>query len=113
MGCNAGTCHGAKDGQRGFKLSLRGYDFEFDHRALTDDIAARRFNRANPDQSLMLLKASGSIPHVGGMLTQPGERHYELLRRWIASGAEFGFGHAARHVHPVAAAESDSASRPN
>jgi hypothetical protein len=87
MGCNAGTCHGSKDGQRGFKLSLRGYDYEFDHLALTDDIAARRFNRANPDQSLMLLKASGSIPHVGGTLTQPGERHYELLRRWIAGGA--------------------------
>ncbi len=88
MGCNAGTCHGAKDGQRGFKLSLRGYDFQFDHRALTDDIGARRFNRANPDQSLMLLKASGSIPHVGGVLTRPGERHYELLRKWIASGAD-------------------------
>ena len=26
MGCNAGTCHGAKDGKVGFKLSLRGYD---------------------------------------------------------------------------------------
>ena len=87
MGCNAGTCHGSKDGQRGFKLSLRGYDFLYDHRALTDDIGARRFNRANPDQSLMLLKAAGSIPHVGGQLTQPGHRHYELLRAWIQRGA--------------------------
>ena len=26
LGCNAGTCHGAKDGKYGFKLSLRGYD---------------------------------------------------------------------------------------
>ena len=26
LGCNAGTCHGAKDGKNGFKLSLRGYD---------------------------------------------------------------------------------------
>ena len=26
LGCNAGTCHGAKDGKFGFKLSLRGYD---------------------------------------------------------------------------------------
>ena len=88
MGCNAGTCHGSKDGKRGFKLSLRGYDFLYDHRALTDDIRARRFNRANPDQSLMLLKASGSVPHVGGMLTKPGERRYEVLRQWILSGAQ-------------------------
>ena len=87
LGCNAGTCHGAKEGQRGFKLSLRGYDYAFDHRALTDDLAGRRFNRASPDQSLMLLKASGSIAHVGGQLTTPGERAYELLRRWILTGA--------------------------
>jgi hypothetical protein len=33
MGCNAGTCHGSQDGKNGFKLSLRGYDPLFDHRA--------------------------------------------------------------------------------
>ena len=33
-GCNAGTCHGAAKGKNGFKLSLRGYDPIFDHRAL-------------------------------------------------------------------------------
>ena len=36
----------------------------------------------------MLLKASGAIPHVGGMLTQPGEPYYELLKQWIAGGRE-------------------------
>ncbi len=66
MGCNAGTCHGSKDGKNGFKLSLRGYDPVYDHRALTDDIAGRRFNRAAPEQSLMLLKTTGGVPHVGG-----------------------------------------------
>ena len=85
-GCNAGTCHGAKDGKNGFKLSLRGYDPAFDHRALTDDLAARRFNRAEPDESLMLLKASGAVPHVGGVRTRPGEPYYEILRAWIAGG---------------------------
>lgn len=89
MGCNAGTCHGSKDGKNGFKLSLRGYDAIYDYRAFTDDIGARRFNRAAPDQSLMLLKSSGAIPHVGGGLTQPGERYYELLRRWIANGVSY------------------------
>jgi hypothetical protein len=87
LGCNAGTCHGSAKGKNGFKLSLRGYDPVFDHRALTDDIESRRFNRAAPEQSLMLLKASGEIPHVGGMLTQPGEPYYELLKQWIAGGA--------------------------
>ena len=86
VGCNAGTCHGAQQGKNGFKLSLRGYDPLLDHRALTDDLAGRRFNRAAPEQSLMLLKPSGGVPHVGGALFHPGEPYYELLRTWIAEG---------------------------
>jgi len=86
LGCNAGTCHGADKGKNGFKLSLRGYDPLFDHRALVDDHAGRRFNRAAPDQSLMLLKPSGGVPHQGGVLTRLGEPAYELLRQWIADG---------------------------
>ena len=41
LGCNAGTCHGAKEGKYGFKLSLRGYDPIFDVRSLKDDLAGR------------------------------------------------------------------------
>jgi hypothetical protein len=89
LGCNAGTCHGAAQGKNGFKLSLRGYDPLFDHRALTDDLAARRFNRAAPEQSLMLLKTSGAAPHTGGVLTKPGEPSYEMLKLWIAQGSKF------------------------
>jgi hypothetical protein len=89
LGCNAGTCHGAAQGKNGFKLSLRGYDALFDHLALTDDLAARRFNRAAPEQSLMLMKPSGGVPHVGGVLTKPGEPSYELIKQWIAQGSKF------------------------
>src|SRR5262245_15645695 len=88
MGCNAGTCHGAQKGKNGFKLSLRGYDPIFDHRSLTDDLKGRRFNRSAPDTSLMLLKCTGTVAHVGGVLTQPGEPYYELLRNWIADGVK-------------------------
>jgi hypothetical protein len=88
MGCNAGTCHGSKDGQNGFKLSLRGYDVAYDHRALTDDVSGRRFNRAAPDQSLMLLKPAGIVPHVGSVLTKPGDAYYEIIRAWIADGVK-------------------------
>lgn len=88
LGCNAGTCHGADKGKNGFKLSLRGYDPLFDHRALVDDHAGRRFNRSAPDQSLMLMKPAGGVPHQGGVLMRPGERRYELLRRWIAGGVK-------------------------
>ena len=61
----------------------RGYDALYDWRALADDVGARRFNRVDPDQSLMLLKSSGEVPHVGGQVTKPGEPHYELLKQWI------------------------------
>jgi hypothetical protein len=87
-GCNQGTCHGAAQGKVGFKLSLRGYDPLFDHRALTDDLESRRFNRAAPDKSLMLMKPAGAVPHVGGVLFQPGEPYYELVKQWIADGVK-------------------------
>jgi hypothetical protein len=95
VGCNAGTCHGSAEGKNGFKLSLRGYDPILDFRSLTDDLEGRRFNRVAPDKSLMLLKMSGTIPHVGGVLTQPGEPYYELIRAWIADGVKFD-GNAPR-----------------
>jgi len=88
LGCNAGTCHGAKDGKKGFKLSLRGYDPIYDLRALADDHASRRVNVASPEDSLMLLKATASVPHEGGQLIKPGQPYYEIIRNWIAGGAE-------------------------
>src|ERR1051326_3895701 len=56
VGCTQGTCHGAAKGKNGFKLSLRGYDPEYDYRALITDLSGRRFNRTDPARSLMLLK---------------------------------------------------------
>ena len=88
LGCNQGTCHGAKDGKNGFRLSLRGYDPIADVRSFTDDMGSRRVNLASPDDSLMLLKATGAVPHVGSQLTRPGHPYYEVIRQWIAEGAE-------------------------
>ncbi len=87
LGCNAGTCHGAKDGKNGFKLSLRGYDPVFDVRAFTDDLASRRVNLAAPDESLMLLKATGAVPHEGSQRTTTDAEYYAIMRQWIADGA--------------------------
>jgi WD40 repeat protein/mono/diheme cytochrome c family protein len=87
LGCNAGTCHGAKEGKNGFKLSLRGYDPETDVRSLTDDLASRRVNLASPDDSLMLLKGVAEVPHEGGRRTTVDSKYYRILRQWIANGA--------------------------
>ncbi|WP_164103855.1 DUF1549 domain-containing protein [Candidatus Laterigemmans baculatus] len=87
LGCNQGTCHGAQKGKNGFKLSLRGYDPRFDIRALTDDLASRRINLASPNDSLMLLKALGRVPHQGGALVTAGSPQHGILQSWIAQGA--------------------------
>ena len=88
LGCNAGTCHGAAKGKNGFKLSLRGYDPEFDYQALIDDLSGRRFNRVKAEESLMLLKPTAEVPHEGRQPLKPGSREYHLLREWIAQGTK-------------------------
>lgn len=88
LGCNAGTCHGSKDGKNGFKLSLRGYDPVMDITSLTDDIGSRRVNFAAPTKSLMLLKSSAEIPHEGGQLVTPKHDYYQTLEKWILDGGD-------------------------
>jgi hypothetical protein len=88
LGCNAGTCHGSAKGKNGFKLSLRGYDPEFDYQALIDDLSGRRFNRVKPEESLMLLKPTSEVPHEGRQPLKPGSREYFMIRDWIAQGTK-------------------------
>ena len=88
LGCNAGTCHGSQQGKNGFKLSLRGYDPIFDVRSFTDDLRCRRINKASPEDSLMLAKASGAVAHGGGAVMARDSASFELLKNWIASGAQ-------------------------
>jgi len=89
VGCNQGTCHGSAKGKNGFKLSLRGYDPEYDYQALVNDLSGRRFNRVAVEQSLMLLKPTGEVPHEGRQVVKPGSRYYDLLRQWIAEGTKY------------------------
>jgi hypothetical protein len=88
-GCNAGTCHGAAKGKNGFKLSLRGYDAEFDYNALVNELQGRRVNRVEPDQSLMLLKPIAQVPHEGGHVLDVGGRRYQTILQWIKEGAKY------------------------
>jgi hypothetical protein len=85
-GCNAGTCHGNQNGKNGFKLSLRGQDPGWDFDALTRDSQGRRTNTQEPAQSLILLKATGSMAHEGGRRFAVGSPEYGILLRWIAGG---------------------------
>src|SRR5437016_7768137 len=65
-GCNQGTCHGNQNGKNGFRLSLRGQDPDFDFASLTRDMLGRRTNPQEPERSLVLQKATATVPHEGG-----------------------------------------------
>ena len=89
-GCTSGPCHGAAKGKNGFKLSLRGYDPQFDYEALLYDLSGRRFNRAEPGKSLMLAKPTQEIPHGGGQRFEQTSPYYKTIFNWIAQGVPFG-----------------------
>ncbi|MBL8830697.1 MAG: S-layer protein, partial [Planctomycetaceae bacterium] len=87
-GCNIGVCHAkAGNGQNGFQLSLLGFEPLEDYDHLVKEARGRRLFTAAPDQSLLLLKASGKRPHGGGVRLEETSAGYALLRQWIAQGA--------------------------
>jgi hypothetical protein len=90
FGCNSSGCHGSAEGQNGFKLSVFGFDPAADYASLVKDSRGRRIFPAAPRHSLLLAKASGGMPHGGGLRIAPGTAEYETLHGWIAAGAPVG-----------------------
>lgn len=87
-GCNMGVCHAkAGGGQNGFQLSLFGFEPAEDFEHLVLEGRGRRLSLVSPDQSLLLMKASGQIKHGGGVRLAKSSKGYEQIRDWIAQGA--------------------------
>jgi hypothetical protein len=86
-GCNAGACHASQFGKGGFKLSVFAFAPEEDHQAIVRDGIGRRVNFLDPAQSLLLLKPTLGVPHMGGKRLEVGSVDYQILQRWLASGA--------------------------
>ncbi|MBC7856799.1 MAG: DUF1553 domain-containing protein [Pirellulaceae bacterium] len=85
-GCNAGGYHGKASGQNGFKLSLFGFDAALDHDEIVKRARGRRVSVSAPEQSLLLVKATGTVPHGGGRRLEPESEAYKTLHSWIAGG---------------------------
>ena len=101
-GCNGASCHGGVKGRGGFKLSPGAFhpkeDYEWivkggTYQVLTTEVKGERIPRveiAEPEKSLLLLKATGAVSHGGGKRFAPESPEYGKLIAWIRSGAPFG-----------------------
>ena len=89
-GCSGRECHGSFSGRGGFQLSLFGYDFEKDHKQITDDQEHNvRVDLKDPVQSLVLTKPSlDGEEHKGKKRFEKGSWEYNLILRWIQDGAK-------------------------
>ena len=86
-GCNSGSCHGSSRGKDGFHLSLFGYDPDDDHHRITREAIGRRINLEVPEESLMIEKALGRVPHTGGERFKPESEFHRTLLAWLKAGA--------------------------
>ena len=87
--CNRGGCHGKAEGQQGFKLSVFGFDARADYEALVAEGRGRRIFLSAPEQSLILTKGTGEVPHGGGKKLDRDSHHYRRIARWLREGARF------------------------
>ena len=87
FGCNQGACHGKGAGQNGFRLSLRGYAPELDHGWIVKEQEGRRVSLVAPEDSLLLRKPLGEVPHGGGKVVEPGSRGHQVVLDWLKAGA--------------------------
>lgn len=87
FGCNMGACHGKLAGQNGFRLTLRGYAPELDHKYIAREENQRRVNLAHPEQSLFLQKPTAQAPHGGGKLFAVDSPAYRVFLNWLRDGA--------------------------
>lgn len=89
LGCNGRACHGSFQGRGDFRLSLFGYDFKSDHKALLNEQDEMRVNVDSPLDSLIIAKPTDEFNHEGGERYKKGSWQYHVIRKWIESGAPF------------------------
>jgi hypothetical protein len=112
-GCNAGTCHAkASNGQNGFQLSLLGFEPFEDYQHLVLEGRGRRLSNTAPEQSLLLLKATGQVPHGGGVRLDPNSEQYRVIIEWIRQGAQYD-GQSATKLRSIEIQPSEAILAPS
>lgn len=112
-GCNSGVCHAkAVNGQNGFRLSLLGFEPQDDYVHLSKEGRGRRLSMAAPESSLILSKASGRVPHRGGVRLAPDSSEYATLLQWVRQGAKYD-GAAAIRLQSIQVRPNRGSIQPN
>lgn len=101
-GCNGSECHGGVKGKGGFKLSLNALypreDYEWIvqggiYQVLSPESGGPRKPRIDlqePENSLLSLKPTFSVPHEGGLRFPVDSSDHRTLLQWIDNGAPYG-----------------------
>ncbi len=92
-GCSAGSCHAKPGGQNGFHLTVFSYDPRADYDEIVKHARGRRVFPASPGESLILLKATLTVPHEGGERFDKDSDAYHTLVRWISGGLVYRADH--------------------
>ena len=83
--CNSGACHAKADvGQRGFRLSLLGFEPQEDYEHIVKEAKGRRVFPPAPEQSLLVLKAQ-----VGAEKGRWKPVYMDFVKVWLATVAVF------------------------
>ena len=85
-GCNGAACHGALNGQGGLKFSFFGYEPDKDREAIWTAAKGNRVNPKDPENSMLVLKATGVIPHNGGKRFDKGTPECRTFIAWVRDG---------------------------
>lgn len=85
--CNSGGCHGAALGRGGFRLSLFGFDPQFDYEQIVRSNEGRRVVMSDPERSILLAKPALVMEHGGGEKLKLHGRDYVRIRTWLEDGA--------------------------
>jgi len=86
FGCNSGPCHGKARGQGGFQLSLLAFDAQQDHDSIVKEGRGRRVFAGAPEESLLVTKPTGLVPHGGGKRLDQNGPEALTLKTWIQQG---------------------------
>ncbi len=89
VGCSVAACHGKFGGRGDFQLSLLTLAPEDDYAPIVLGARGRRVNLQEPEQSLLLLKATGQVPHAGGIRFKKDSLEYQTFLNWLKDGAPF------------------------